>query len=211
MKLYSMSGTCALSVHIVLEWIGASYSVEVMARGDNRSPAYLAINPSGQVPALHLGDGEVLTEASAILTYLADSFPGAALGGGDTPLARYRLAQILSYLTSEVHVAFKPYFTPQRFLDDPAQFPALKARAFVVIAPMLQALETRIGEADFVVNGRRSVADAYLYVLLRWAEEGPGGLGAYPALVRFRQRMEADGGVRRALTAQNMLPMSEQA
>ena len=57
MKLYSMAGTCALSVHIVLEWIGAPYEVEVMARGDNHADAYLAINPSGQVPALQLDDG----------------------------------------------------------------------------------------------------------------------------------------------------------
>ena len=160
------------------------------------------------MPALLLDDGAVLTEAAAILTYLAEAFPRAALGGEETPEGRYRLAQLLSYLTSEVHVAFKPYFTPQRFLDDPEQFPALRARAFVVLAPMLQALEARLGEAQFMLDDRRSVADAYLYVLLRWAEEAPGGLGGYPGLSRFRTRMEADGAVRCALQGQGMLPLS---
>ena len=75
MKLYSMAGTCALSVHIVLEWIGAPFEVEMMARGDNHADAYLAINPSGQVPALQLDDGRVLTEASAILTYHQSPLP----------------------------------------------------------------------------------------------------------------------------------------
>ena len=83
MKLYSMAGTCALSVHIVLEWIRAPYKVKVMARGDNHADAYLEINPSGQVPALQLDDGRVLTEASAILTYLADRYPSASLGAGE--------------------------------------------------------------------------------------------------------------------------------
>lgn len=209
MKLYSMSGTCALSVHIALEWIGAPYAVDVMTRGDNRRADYLAINPSGQVPALLLADGAVLTEAAAILTYLAESFPRAGIGGEETPQGRYRLAQLLSYLTSEVHVAFKPYFTPQRFLDDPQQHPALQSQAFVVLAPMLQALETRLGDADFILDGRRSVADAYLYVLLRWAEEAPGGISRYSSLSRFRIRMETDQAVRRALQGQGMLPLSQ--
>ncbi len=59
MKLFTMPGTCALSVHIVLEWIGQPYDLEVMPRGPNTSVGYLAINPSGQVPALQLDDGRV--------------------------------------------------------------------------------------------------------------------------------------------------------
>ncbi len=110
MKLYSMPGTCALSVHIVLEWIGVPFEVEVMNRGDNRLPAYLAINPAGQVPALQLDDGTVLTEAAAILPFLAERYPEAGLGSDDSALGRYRLAQLLSFLTGEVHVAFKPFF-----------------------------------------------------------------------------------------------------
>ena len=205
MKLYSIPGTCALSVHIALEWIGAPFTVDVMAHGDNRTPAYLALNPSGQVPALALGGGPALTEAAAILFYLADAFPEARLGGGETPIARYGLVQLLSYLTGEVHVAFKPYFTPQRFLDDEAQFPELRSQAFAVLAPMLRALETRLGGGAFILEDRRSVADAYLYVLLRWADEAPGGLSPYPGLLRFRTRMERDPGVGRALAGEGML------
>jgi glutathione S-transferase len=202
MKLYSMAGTCALSVHIVLEWIGAPFEVEVMTRGDNHADAYLAINPSGQVPALQLDDGRVLTEALAILTYLADCYPSAALGGGEDPYDRYALAQLMSYLTSEVHVAFKPFFTPQRFLDDDSQFEALQAKAFVVLAPMLQHLEKRLGKNRFILAGRRSVADPYLYVLLRWAENAPTGLTPYPNLARYRETLDRDPHVMRALSQQ---------
>ena len=207
MKLYSMAGTCALSVHIVLEWIGAPFEVEVMARGDNHADAYLAINPSGQVPALQLDDGRVLTEALAILTYLADWYPSAGLGGGEDTYSRYELAQLMSYLTSEVHVAFKPFFTPQRFLDDERQFEALRAKAFVVLAPMLQTLEARLGDGRFILSGRRSVADAYLYVLLRWVDEAPTGLTPYPKLLHYRDTLEHDPQVRQALFQQQTAPL----
>ena len=51
MHLYSMSGTCALSVHIVLEWIDAQFEVTVLKRGENREAAFQQINPRGEVPA----------------------------------------------------------------------------------------------------------------------------------------------------------------
>jgi glutathione S-transferase len=205
MKLFTMPGTCALSVHIVLEWIGAPYDIEVMTRGANTSAAYLAVNPSGQVPALQLNEGRVLTEAAAILTYLSDVTPEANLGnGGSDPITRYELAQLLSYLTGEVHVAFKPYFSPQRFLSDETQFKALQTQAFAVLTPMLDVLEKRLGNANFILNDRRSVADPYLYVLLRWVDNARTGIAPFPALARFRGAMEADAGVQRALRLQGM-------
>ena len=197
-----------MSVDIVLEWIGVPFEVEVMNRGDNRLPGYLAINPVGQVPALQLDDGTVMTEAAAILPYLGERYPEAGLGSDGTELGRYRLAQLLSFLTGEVHVAFKPFFMPQRFLDDEAQFAALKANAFVTLAPLLAMLEARLGADSFILDNRRSVADAYLYVLLRWVENAPDGLAPYPALSRFRARMESDPAASRALAKQRMLPVN---
>lgn len=205
MKLFTIPGTCALAVHIVLEWIGQPYNLEVMPRGANTSADYLAINPSGQVPALQLDDGRVLTEAAAILTYLSDVNPGADLGNGSPdPFARYELAQLLSYLTGEVHVAFKPYFSPQRFLNDETQFKSLQAQAVVVLTPLLDRLNKQLGNGDFILNGQRSVADPYLYVLLRWVDNAPHGIAPFPGLARFRGATEADAGVQRALRLQGM-------
>ena len=207
MRLFSMLGTCALSVHIVLEWIGDPFEIEVMAHGENRAPAYLAINPSGHVPALRLNDGTVLTEAAAILPFLAESYPAAALGSDDDALGRYRLAQLRSVLTGEVHLAFKPFFMPQRLLSDEAQFAALKANAFVVLAPLLATFEARLRADSFILDNRRSVGDAYLYILLRWVENAPDDLSPYPALARFRRSMESDPAVARALASQALLPV----
>ncbi|HEX6784395.1 MAG TPA: glutathione S-transferase N-terminal domain-containing protein [Sphingomicrobium sp.] len=202
MKLFTIPGTCALSVHVVLEWLGVPYAIEVMSRGSNRTENYLAINPSGQVPAFLLDDGRVLTEAAAILVYLSDLHPEAGLGNGNDPFARYELGQLLSYLTGEVHVAFKPYFQPARFLADESLFKALQDQAFAVLDPMLRRLDGMLAGARFILNDRRSVADPYLYVLLRWVDNAPRGISPYPELARYRRDLENDGAVLRALKAQ---------
>ncbi len=203
MKLFSMPGTCAVSVAIVLRWIGEPFELVLMSPGQNWTPDYLALNPSGQVPVLQL-DGRVLTEAAAILLYLAAVHPDARLGFGNHPDEMFRLARTMSYLTSELHVAFKPHFTPQRFLDDPDQFQALRTRAWAILGPMLERLNATLATRTFLLGNRRTVVDAYLYVILRWVDEGPGGIAPYPALARFRAEAERDPGVRQALGDHNM-------
>ena len=104
-----MPGTCALAVHIALEWAAAPYELVLMAHGDNQKSEYLAINPSGQVPAIVLDDGQVLAQAAAILTWIVDTHPGAELGPASAhPLARFRLEEALAHLTSDIHAAFGP-------------------------------------------------------------------------------------------------------
>lgn len=212
MKLYSMSGTCALSVHIALEWAGAPYELALMQHGDNRSADYLAINPSGKVPAVALDNGRVLTEAAAILTWIVDSHPAAGLGStSDKPLDRFLLDETLAYLTSEVHVAFGPFFAPFRYLDDESQFDALKKKSLEQVAARMASLDADLANASYLVQNRRSVADAYLYVLTRWADNLPEGIRPYPNLGRFRAALERDPGVLRALDAQAMKPLGDAA
>lgn len=198
MKLYTMPGTCALAPHIALKWAGLPAEVEVMAHGANRSPEYSHINPNGKVPALVLDDGQVLTEAAAILPYVAELAPQARLDGDD-PLGRGTVAEALSYMTSEVHANWQPHFAPQRFLDDEAAFPALKAKTYERLAANYRDLDRHMSGQDHLVLDRRTVADTYLYVLARWASLMPGGIEPYPELARFRATMDRDGGVREAL------------
>ena len=204
MKLYSMAGTCALSVHIVLEWIGEPFDVEMLSPGANRSPRYLGINPGGQVPSLQLDDGQVLTQASAILMFLADTHLQARVdSAADGAFGRAKLAETLAYLTSDVHVAFGPIFNPGRFLDDQSQHEALKAEARERVAHYMAELDRRLGPVDMLLR-TRSVADAYLYVLTRWVDLMPEGLRPFANLWRFRRAMEQDQAVLRALSAEGL-------
>ena len=204
MKLYSMTGTCALSVHIALEWAGAPYELVMMPHGDNRKPEFLAINPSGMVPTVVLDDGQVLTEAAAILAWVVDSYPVAELGASSAePLARFDLEEALAFLTGEVHGAFGPYFAPQRFLADEGQAAALKTTALGRVAGHMQRLDARLGDQRYLL-GDRTVADAYLYVLTRWADYLSEGIAPYPNLRRFRAAIESDDKVAGALAAQGL-------
>ena len=202
--LYCMPGTCSLAPNIAVAWLDAPVEVRTMAYGDHRTDDYLAINPKGKVPALRFEDGDVLTEAAAILAWL-----GAAHGGGgyarDTTLGR-KEAEALSYMTSEVHADFGPHFAAQAFADGEACQEEAKAKAYDKVAGHYRHMDDVLREAGGEwYLGERSFADAYLYVLTRWAEQTPADLPA--GLADHRRRMGADEDVRAALARQEMEPV----
>ena len=108
MKLYALPGTCALAPNIALQWAGADYEVELVERQALTQPAYLAIHALGKVPALVRDDGRVLTEVLAILDWIAEAYPEAALGGQDAD-ERYAINQWLSFLATELHAAARAH------------------------------------------------------------------------------------------------------
>lgn len=201
MKLYYLPGACSLGVRIVLEWIGQPYRTEAVPRDQLRSDAFLRLNPSGCVPAFVDDDGWVLQENVAIHNYLIDRFPEAGLGGDGSPRARATVNRWLAYLNSDVHNAFKPMFAPGRYHPDQAQHPALTEAAKIRVRTLLQPLEERLGQAQWLAD-HRSPADAYLFVILRWAAFKQIDTGDMPNLQAFFERMQADAGVQRALAAE---------
>ena len=203
MKLYAMPGTCALAPNIALHWAGSPFEVVNLKRGDNKKPDYLAIHPRGQVPALVMDDGGVLTEATAILLYAGDRYPDARLAG-DGLLARARVAEALSYMTSEVHADFGPHFAAERFAGSEACQNEVKRRAYAKLGEHYERLEATVIAGGGRYTGERTAADAYLYVLVRWLPMTPLEPGAYPALKAFREEMEEDPEVQAALKTQGM-------
>lgn len=205
MKLYTMPGSCALACHIALEWAEAEYEAVVLDREALTGDAYRAVNPNGQVPALVLDGGEVVTEALAVLLLIAELFPAARLAppAADPP-GRARLHEALSRLVSEAHPAFAPLFVPARHVAEPGCEDAVKRAA-------LARVDARFAEFDAALAGRewllgeRSAADPYLYALTRWLRMTPKPVEAYPALARHHARMAADPAVRRALAAEGLV------
>ena len=204
--LYCMPGTCSLAPNIAVAWLDAPVEVRTMAYGDHKKDEYLAINPKGKVPALRFEDGDVLTEAAAILGWL-----GAEHGwegyARDTTLGR-KEAEALSYMTSEVHADFGAHFAAQRFANSETCQGEAKAKAYEKVAGHYEYLEAALRDAGGEwYLGKRSFADAYLYVLTRWAEQTPMGIEDRPLLKAHRDRMEADEKVQLALERQNMKPV----
>lgn len=205
-KLYTMPGTCALAPNIAVAWLEAPVEIRNMAYGDHRKPEYLALNPQGKVPALQFENGDVLTEAAAILAWLGATH-GKSGYARDTELGR-KEAEALSYMTSEVHSAYGPHFSVKAFADSEMAQAEVKAKAYVKLAEHYRRLEnTLAGNGGEWYLGERSFADTYLYVLTRWIEQTPLAIGDYPALEAHRARMQADAGVRTALERQAMEPV----
>ena len=115
MKLYYAPGACSLSPHVVLLEAGLPFTVEktnLKSKKTEKGTDYLTINPKGSVPALQLDDGQILTEGPAIVQYLADQKPESGLAPRAGTLERYRLMELLNYISSELHKNFGPFFNP---------------------------------------------------------------------------------------------------
>lgn len=204
MKLFYMPGACSLAPHIVLEWIGKPFELVRIERGKTREPEFLAVNPAGKVPALVEDDGRVLTEAEAILLYLAEKFPDEQLGASATAEARYEMHKWISYLTGDVHPAFYPYFLPQRYIADKQQYDAVREVAYTQIEACFQLLDRHMENRTYVVEDRRTILDPYLFVFCRWGKSLPKPFTDYLNLQRFLMQMAEDEGVQRAMQAQSI-------
>ena len=203
MKLYYMPGACPLATHIVLEWVGAPYEIAEVKRDKLRSPEYLKINPAGLVPALVDGD-LTLTENVAILHYLADLHPDKQLAGDDTPRGRAEVNRWLGFINSDMHQSFKPMFSPERYVSDKSQHAELVANAGKKLRGLFELINTPLTRHDWLAGATRSVSDAYLFVLLRWARAKSIDLSGLDGLERFYQRMHADAGVKAAMKAEGI-------
>ncbi len=182
MKLYFSPGACSLADHIALHEAGLSFDrvkVDLKTKTTEDGGDFTTINPKGYVPALQFDDGSVLTENVAILSWISDQAPGLAPPG---EMVRYRLLELLAYISGEVHKAFKPFFTPGASDDD-------KAEAGKTLGKRLGYLADGL-DGDYLMGERFTVADAYLFVMLMWARKNglalPGALDAYFERVKAR-------------------------
>lgn len=186
MILYFAPGACSLADHIALHEANMPFDrvkVDLKTHRTETGEDYTAINPKGYVPALILDGGARLTENIAILSWIADQAPSLAPGGD---FARYRLLEALSFVSTEIHKAFKPLFSPD------ADEPARQAARETVAQRLGQAEQTFAG--DFLLGDHLTLADAYLFVMLTWAEQNripiPPGLAAYMHRIAARPAVQ---------------------
>ncbi len=201
MKLYSSPGACSLADHIALRWIGQPFDLQVVSREQRKTPEFLALNPAGAVPVFEQG-GWVLTQNAAILNYLADVFPQAKLGGDGTPRSRAEVNRWLSFLNADVHPTFHPFFGSTAYLGEEGAAKTKEASA-KKLRGYFERLDAQLAGRDWL-TGQRSIADPYLYVVLRWAKAVGIDLSGLGNLDAFTQRMAADDGVREALRAEGL-------
>ncbi|QGH63970.1 glutathione transferase GstA [Serratia proteamaculans] len=165
MKLFYKAGACSLSPHIVLREAGLDFTaekVDLALKKTESGADYLTINPKGQVPALLLDDGSLLTEGVAIVQYLADRVPDRGLIPAAGTLSRYHAIEWLNYIATELHKGFSPLFTPKT----PEEY---KTIARDKLDKQFDYLDSVLAKQHFLLGNKFSVADAYLFTILRWA------------------------------------------
>ena len=198
MKLYYAPQACSLAPHIVLreldlpfELVRVDNSTKQTATGED----FLAINPKGYVAALQLDNGDVLTEGPAILQYLADLRPEANLAAENRTFERVRLQEWLNFVSTEIHGGLGWLFNSQ-FSDDVKAL--IKEKLFKRFVVLSQTLEGQ----DYLMASGFSIADAYLFTVLRWTQVFGIDLDQWPALARFQVRIGQRTSVKAALAAE---------
>ena len=200
MKLYYSPGACSLAPHIVAREAGLPIDlvrVDLGAKKTETGADYYAVNGKGYVPAVELDDGRVLTEAAAVVQYLADRKPESGLVPPPGTPDRYDQMEWLTFVSSELHKGLGGLFNPKAN-DDMKK--VLKDK----LAPRLAWLDKTLAGRTWLMGDRFTAADAYAYTILRWADPLHVDLTPYPNIRAYRERVAARPAVQEALRAEGL-------
>ncbi|WP_407210077.1 glutathione transferase GstA [Citrobacter portucalensis] len=200
MKLFYKPGACSLASHITLRESGKDFTldgVDLMKKRLENGDDFFAVNPKGQVPALLLDDGTLLTEGVAIMQYLADSVPDRQLLAPTSSLSRYKTIEWLNYIATELHKGFTPLFRP----DTPEDFkPTVRA----LLEKKMQYVNDSLKDNQWICGPRFSIADAYLFTVLRWAYAVKLNMAGLNNIDAYMARMAERPAVAAALKAEGL-------
>jgi glutathione S-transferase len=200
MKLYYSPGACSLSPHIALLEAGLPHDlikVDLRAKKLENGDDYLKVNPKGQVPALQLDSGEIVTEGPVIVQMIADRV-GKDLAPARDSVERYKLLEWLNFITAELHKNFGPIFSPV-LADDAKAF--FKDR----VMGKFKYIDSQLGGRDYLMGKQFTVADGYLFTMLSWADRMKFDLSAMPNLLAYKARIAARPKVQEALNREGLL------
>jgi glutathione S-transferase len=199
-KLYYSPGACSQAPNIVLREAGLDFDlakVDLRAKRLESGENYRTINPKGSVPALELDDGTLLTENAVVLQYIADLAPEARLIPPFGTIDRYRLLEWLNYIATELHKGFGPLFNP-------ATSPEVRQTAIETIEKKFDYVQQRLGDGPYLTGAAFTIADAYLFVVLRWTRIHHINLSRWPGLAALADRIADRPAVRAALHAEGI-------
>jgi glutathione S-transferase len=200
LTLFYAPHTCALASHIALEEARAEYALNRIDFGaaEQTKPGYLAINPKARVPTLQTPRG-VLTETPAILAFIAESFPEAALAPLDDAFAFAQVQAFNAYLCATVHVAHAHRRRGYRWADDPAAIDAMQKKVPQSVGACFALIERELLKGPWVMGDAYTIADPYLFTLAQWLEGDGVDLNPIPRVLDHRRRMGERPAVMKAL------------
>ena len=201
MKLYYSPGACSLSPHIALLEAGLPYDlvkVDLRAKKLDNGDDFLKVNPKGQVPVLGLDSGELVTEGPVIVQMIADQAAAKNLAPPRDSAERYKLQEWLTYINGELHKNIGPLFNPALSDDAKAVF---KDRA----TGKFKYVDGQLAGKDYLMGKQFTVADGYMFTMLRWADGMKFDLTGLTNLMAYKARVGARPMVQEALTKEGLL------
>jgi glutathione S-transferase len=194
-----------MASHIVLEETGAPYEEKptLLGKGEHKTEQYLKVNPRGKVPALDV-DGKVLVENTAILSYLARRFPEKKLLPAD-PVDEARCISTMAWFSNSVHPPYTHYVRPERFAEEESAQPTVKETGKKTFFTQCTEIDSLLQGKEWIMGSQFTVADGYLFTMLRWGLGLKFDLAQYPNIKAYFDRVGARPKVMEALLAEGLI------
>ena len=194
LTLYYAPGACSMAAHIVLEESGEKYTPQRvdLAKGEQKTDAYLKIHPLGRVPALRLDDGAPLTENTAILPYLGKRFGLWPTEAG----ADAKALSAIGFFASSVHPAHAHVGRPERYTADTTAYPGIKEMGLKTFHGSLKQIDGMLAGREWL-SDRYSVVDPYAFVFYTWGVRRELPMGELKNYSAHKDRMMARPAVQR--------------
>jgi glutathione S-transferase len=201
MKLYFAPGACSLSPHIVLREAGFNFDLEQVNNQEKKTKSgvdYWGINAKGQVPVLELDDGDRITEGPVIVQYLADQKPASSLIPANGSIERVRVQEWLNFTTSEIHKTFGPIFRP----TTPDAYKDIWKEN---LGKQFDWLDKQLAGKQYLTGDKFTVADAYLFTVLRWSTRVNIDLSKWPNVKAYVDRVATRPKVQEAMKVEGLI------
>jgi glutathione S-transferase len=210
LTLYYAPGACSFVPHVMLQTSGTAFEPTLLKlhKGEQREPAYLAINPRGQVPVL-VDHSTVITQIVAICLHLDALFPGAHFLPTQ-PLARAKALETLAWMNNTVHPTFTHYFMPNKFTDQPEAQAVLKSYAAVQYRSLMEELQRLVQDANqsgqaWLSGSHMGPLDAYALTLLRWGSMAGINPSDLPVLWNHVQKVANHDAVKAVMERERLV------
>lgn len=202
LTLYFSPGACSMASHIGIEETGAPYEEKptLLAKGEQKTEAYLKINPRGKVPAL-VADGKVIVENTAILTYLARRFPEKKLLPAD-PVDEARCISTMAWFSNTPHPAYQRYSRPERFADGEAAQATVRDLGRKAFWASCEEIDGMLRGKSWLMGDHYTVADGYALVFYSWGVRGGFPMNELAAYAAWKDRMLGRPAVRKILESE---------
>jgi glutathione S-transferase len=190
--VYTRPGSGGFIAEAALAMVGLPYTCARVERGGPYDPAFEAISPLRQIPALVLPDGRSMTESAAICLHLCDTHPEAGLGPQPGAPDRADFLRWMLFMSSALYPALLRYFYAPRYTTDPNGAEAVKQAALDECDRLFKILDDALEGRDWLVGDRRTIADVYLLMLAHWHPEGDKPRPEWKNIVRLCETLKPD-------------------